>query len=518
MRKNSDIPLLVIFITLIISLKTSIVYADEICISCHSDLTPGIIEQYKQSKHFDEDIGCKICHVTTAVDPSGFDHSGFRITSVVSPEACSNCHNKEVEEFSKSKHAWTAFIGPLKPWYQEMSNQGKDPFDMQTALENDPRDYIKSLVTPLYPDSGALENAGLLDQDEYYHENQILGCIQCHGSYVTAEDGEITGGWPNTGIGRVNPDGSLGSCSSCHTRHRFKVEEARKPETCGQCHLGPDHPQMEIYEESKHGNIYFSSGEEWDWSDSDWGVDDIIAPTCATCHMSGFNNIVDTTHEVGERLYWELQPKKSVPQWDSVELIPLGQQTPDEVKAESGRTEMKKVCGVCHADSWVNGYFESFDKVVSDYNMVYDYSFALLNTAYEEELIDQSNPLDETPEIMYYYIWHHDGRRWRMGASMMGPDWTHWNGAVDAALDKLNNMEESIDELRKVKSFENILDDLENEIKTVEGVPGPQGPQGPPGPQGIPGEEGFSILTPISLGLAILAFVFGVSAFLKSRD
>jgi len=27
--------------------------------------------------------------------------------------------------------------------------------------------------------------------------------------------------WPNTGIGRVNPDGSAGSCSACHTRHRF---------------------------------------------------------------------------------------------------------------------------------------------------------------------------------------------------------------------------------------------------------------------------------------------------------
>jgi hypothetical protein len=36
------------------------------------------------------------------------------------------------------------------------------------------------------------------------------------------------------------------------------------------------------------------------------------------------------------------------------------------------------------------------------------------------------------PEIQYYYIWHHSGRRWRMGASMMAPDWTHWNGAVEA--------------------------------------------------------------------------------------
>jgi hypothetical protein len=60
---------------------------------------------------------------------------------------------------------------------------------------------------------------------------------------------------------------------------------------------------MEIYEESKHGNIYFSLGESWDWEDDDWGVDNINAPTCATCHMSGFNRVVETTHDAGARLY-----------------------------------------------------------------------------------------------------------------------------------------------------------------------------------------------------------------------
>ncbi|NIN95684.1 MAG: hypothetical protein GTO49_12040, partial [Anaerolineae bacterium] len=68
------------------------------------------------------------------------------------------------------------------------------------------------------------------------------------------------------------------------------VAEARKPETCGQCHLGPDHPQHEIYEESKHGNIYASEGDSWNWESpsGQWGPKDITAPTCATCHISGF--------------------------------------------------------------------------------------------------------------------------------------------------------------------------------------------------------------------------------------
>ena len=74
-----------------------------------------------------------------------------------------------------------------------------------------------------------------------------VGCLQCHGSTIKV----LPGGkfdpatWPNTGIGRINPDGSWGSSNACHTRHNFSKAQAREPETCGKCHLGPDHPQIE---------------------------------------------------------------------------------------------------------------------------------------------------------------------------------------------------------------------------------------------------------------------------------
>ena len=31
--------------------------------------------------------------------------------------------------------------------------------------------------------------------------------------------------WPNTGIGRINPDGSEGSCAACHARHTFSASD-----------------------------------------------------------------------------------------------------------------------------------------------------------------------------------------------------------------------------------------------------------------------------------------------------
>jgi len=430
--------------------------ATEVCISCHKSVTPGIVADYEKSDMAKAGVTCLDCHQgDPAKDPSVRDHNGYKITPVVSPKYCERCHKEQVEQFSKSKHAWTTFIGPLKPWYNEMVSQGKDPLKMETALANNPRDFIRRKLTPLYPDSGALKRAGLLDLESYNHENQVLGCLECHGSYVIAKDGEILDGWPNVGVGRVNPDGSLGSCSACHTRHSFSKAEARKPETCGQCHLGPDHPQMEIYEESKHGNIFFSMEDHSFLEEDELTPENTRAPTCAVCHMSGFNG-VPATHDVGARLYWELQPKKSVPQWKPPSQVNdiVKERVPDEALAKENRKRMKKVCKGCHSPAWVDGYFESFDKVVSDYNKVYEYTEKLLNTAYEEGLISKDNPIDEIPEIMYYYIWHHDGRRWRMGASMMGPDWTHWNGAVDALMDKLNMMEEWIKMQRRVKQLE----------------------------------------------------------------
>jgi len=36
-------------------------------------------------------------------------------------------------------------------------------------------------------------------------------------------------------------------------------------------------------------------------------------------------------------------------------------------------------------------------------------------------------------DFTWFEIWHHEGRRARHGASMMGPDYTHWHGTYEVA-------------------------------------------------------------------------------------
>jgi len=149
------------------------------------------------------------------------------------------------------------------------------------------------------------------------------GCQQCHGStlvFAKETDGSIrkdkTGKpmldpttWPNTGVGRVNLDESLGACSACHSRHTFSKAMARQPEVCGKCHMGSDHPQIEIFDESKHGIAYRTRQAEMNLDSDSWvlGVDYTAAPTCDSCHMAATPN-QPVTHDVGARISWTLRP------------------------------------------------------------------------------------------------------------------------------------------------------------------------------------------------------------------
>ncbi|MDD3472606.1 MAG: cytochrome C552, partial [Syntrophaceae bacterium] len=46
---------------------------------------------------------------------------------------------------------------------------------------------------------------------------------------------------------------------------------------------------------------------------------------------------------------------------------------------------------------------------------------------------------DDKLDWIYYELWHHEGRRARHGASMMGPDYAWWHGMYEVAKHFYNN-------------------------------------------------------------------------------
>jgi hypothetical protein len=358
------------------------------CLACHEQKTPVIAAQWRDSKHARLGVGCYECHRAEETDVDGFPHEGKRVAVVVSPNDCAQCHKEIAAEFEHSHHSKAAqFIGSL--------------------------DNVLGEVV-----EGPLAAAN--------------GCWQCHGSTVrfrTDARGEVvkdkTGKplldpltWPNTGIGRVNLDGSKGTCSACHSRHAFSRAMARQPEVCGKCHMGPDHPQMEIYEESKHGIAFRTRLPEMNLKSESWvlGKDYSAAPTCASCHMSATPN-QPVTHDVGARISWTLRPvvSKKLDDW------------------EKRRDAMKDTCRQCHAPDFVDAFYETFDRTVEMWNTKFALPAQEVMDALRRKGRLTPTPFDEALEWTFYRLWHHEGRRARMGVSMQGPDYTQWHGFFEVA-------------------------------------------------------------------------------------
>lgn len=372
------------------------------CVDCHRVKSPGIVGQWEVSTHAESGIGCLQCHRAEEADVDAYDHEGVLIATIVSPKDCAQCHEREAAEFEASHHASAGrILGSLDNVLAEVV-QGFVEFDAQGN---------KVKVSPA----------------------AVSGCLQCHGSEVRMIDnGKLDPAtWPNTGIGRINPDGSRGSCSACHLRHNFSRAQARMPENCGRCHLGPDHPQIEVYNESKHGIAFAANRSRFEplMEAKDWipGRQYEQGPTCTTCHMSATRNLT-LTHDVGERISWTLRPPVS--EKIDAAAIKAGKQ----IKSwEQRRKDMQDVCNSCHATEWVQDWYKQYDDAVVLYNEKFGKpSTELYRMARSSGLLTEVE-FDEELEFTYFFLWHHEGRRARHGAAMMGPDYTQWHGFYEVA-------------------------------------------------------------------------------------
>jgi len=95
-------PLSIAIILILLFLFTpsiSIAQEEEACIKCHEAITPGVITDWRNSKHSESEVVCSTCHTAKDGDPSGKTHNGFLITAIPSPRYCADCHLNEAEQY-----------------------------------------------------------------------------------------------------------------------------------------------------------------------------------------------------------------------------------------------------------------------------------------------------------------------------------------------------------------------------------------------------------------------------------
>jgi hypothetical protein len=152
------------------------------CVERHREVTPGIVTDWEISAHHAEDVDRATCH--------GDGHQSaddVANVSIPTPDTCAECHEKQVTQFSKGKHAfaWAAV--------KAMSTAHWQPMELMSGMK---------------------------------------GCGGCHKLGLKSEEEIKERKKTSAGFG-------VASCDACHTRHTFSLEEARQPQACQTCHM-PD--------------------------------------------------------------------------------------------------------------------------------------------------------------------------------------------------------------------------------------------------------------------------------------
>ncbi len=302
------------------------------CVECHTSTTPGWVHSWKSSVHSNLDkiralpetdpkaykkkiitqveanlkslgklkdgetlkeVGCIDCHVSVGAD------KGQHSKQLRMPDAavCGTCHLKEFAERESERDTLT--------WPQKQWPAGRPSHAL---------DWKANVETAIW---AAMEQREVAE-----------GCTFCH----------------------MNQN----KCDTCHTRHEFSAAEARKPETCSTCHNGVDHNEFENFMLSKHGTIYQTLGQSWDWNvqlADAIGKGGMKAPTCQFCHMEYKGEF---SHNLVRKVRWAFNPTPKI-------ADNLGHKWFKD-RQESWVT----TCSNCHSERFGRAYLEMVDKGIID--------------------------------------------------------------------------------------------------------------------------------------------------------
>lgn len=355
-----------IFVLMCPSITTA--FAED-CLTCHRDKTPAAVFQWERSAHARAKVGCEACH--------GNDHKRIEKGEArVDIKVCGRCHKKALSDHQASRHG----MGLHSGWGCTRNLAKRNPGECRFCHE-------KGSEAP----ASDVQCARFLKQSSEMAE---IGCNYCH----SVE----------------------GSCASCHTSHGTDLKIVCNPNICAKCHMGPDHPQWEMWQTSLHGTLYASLGRE-------------TGPDCQTCHMAG------GSHDVSRGI-----------------AMSSGGQPYGVPKREERREEMIRVCRACHAESFARKELARGDAVREQSQGLVREAEKIIGDLADHGMLDpmpdhrpphpQRGPqlvldsqmlYEDTSHIerLFFKMKKYDFARAAKGAYHQNPAYTHWYGNAEIKMD-----------------------------------------------------------------------------------
>jgi len=365
------------------------------CLDCHKRATPNVVADWELSEHSREGITCAHCH--------GIEHTTSKDSEkakLPQPSNCAECHEKQVNQFRRGKHALS--------W---------------TAMNAMPTTHMLPM---------ALTEGG-------------KGCGGCHKIGEKSLE-EVT---------KLKAEGSgygHAACDSCHTRHAFSKKEALQPQACRTCHMGFDHPQWEMYSSSKHGvrALLKQSGVL---------PETASGPTCQTCHMQEGNHEVRTAWgflavrlPLPEDKEWRkdqvtiLQALgvldmngKPTARLEAIKAADVARLTQEAFDKE--REKMLDTCSNCHSEKFAKGELAKGDDMIKRADHLLAEAIRIIAALYQEGVLEKPETYASAfPDLLTFhhaptpiehrlFVMHLKHRmRTFQGTFHANPDYALWYG------------------------------------------------------------------------------------------
>ena len=335
------------------------------CVDCHKTVTPSIVTDWELSEHSKKGVSCANCHGTGHTTADDVDEAG-----IPTPEVCAECHQDQVEQFSKGKHAlaWASF--------QAMPTTHQLPGTLVEGMKG----------------CGGCHKIGLKTEEDME---------------ALKEAGQIYG---------------VASCDNCHTRHIFSKEEARQPQACRTCHMGFDHPQWEMYESSKHG-------VRSDLKQLGILPETASGPTCQDCHQVDGNHENRTPWGfLAVRLPLPNNDPDLPdydPQWyadqvtilqglgvldsagaatdrlDVVIAADVARLTEEAFNAE--RDKLLAVCSDCHSEKFALAEMEKGDETIREIDHLMAEAISIVTKLYDQGLLEKDPDGEYFPDLLAFH-------------------------------------------------------------------------------------------------------------------
>jgi hydroxylamine dehydrogenase len=389
------------------------------CVDCHSRITPNIVSDWKLSKHSQAEISCVSCH--------GDQHmsaSDVAKVNLPTPDTCATCHETQVSQYKKGKHAmaWAA---------------------------------MKAMPTIHWQPMAMIEGE--------------KGCGGCHkvGLKTPAEIADLR---------QHGSEFGAAACDSCHTRHTFSADEARQPQACESCHMGFDHPQWEMYSSSKHGVRHELKNLKVLPSNA-------AAPTCQTCHMQGGNHEVRTAWgflavrlPLPEDKQWAadratilqalgvLDPDgKPTALVDTVKAADVARLTQEDWQRE--RDKMTKTCNQCHSGNFAKEQLQQGDDMIRNADHLMAEAIRIVAGLYKDAVLEKPKnysyafpnlltfhdaPTVVEQKLFVMYLEHR--MRTFQGTFHASPDYAMWYGWSEMQRD-LTEIKELAETMRRNRNM-----------------------------------------------------------------